>query len=71
MLFRSSATRLACVDPDAEMVVQDAIREGRHDAAAQLRASHPTREMTGERYIIAVPGTRNVIELADNYLRVI
>lgn len=65
-----SAARVACLDPDVEMVVQDAVREGRHDAAAQLRASHPTRAITGERHVVAIPGTRNVLELADSYLRV-
>lgn len=66
-----STTRCACVDPDAEMVVQDAIREGRHDDAAKLRASHATRAITGDLQHIAIPGTRNVIEIAGARWRVL
>jgi len=66
-----TASRIACVDPDVELVVQDAIREGRHDAAARIRAAHETTPVTGERVVVAIPGTRNVLELADGYLRVL
>jgi hypothetical protein len=66
-----AAVRAACLDPDVEMVVQDAIREGRHDAAALLRASHPTRAIEGELCVVAIPGTRNVIEIGERYLRVL
>jgi hypothetical protein len=66
-----TAARVACVDPDVELVVQDAIREGRHDAAAQIRAAHAATAITGERVVLAIPGTRNVLELADGYLRVL
>ena len=53
------------------MVVQDAIREGRHEAAAQIRATHPTRTIEGERQVLAIPGTRNVLELTLGKLRVL
>ena len=66
-----SAERVACVDPDVEMVVHDAIREGRHDAAAQLRATHETRAIEGDRVVLAIPGTRNVLELVGDHLRVV
>jgi hypothetical protein len=66
-----SAVRTACLDPDVEQVVQDAIREGRHEAVAQLRAKHPTCAIAGERHVVAIPGTRNIIELAERYLRVL
>ena len=66
-----SAERVACVDPDVEAVVQDAIREGRHDEVAALRASHPTRAIEGELEVVPIPGTRNILELGAGTLRVV
>jgi hypothetical protein len=66
-----SAQRVMCLDPAVETVVQDAIREARHDAAAQIRAGNPTRAITGEIAVVAIPGTRNVIEIAEGFLRVL
>ncbi|MEJ7596667.1 MAG: hypothetical protein WKG01_02055 [Kofleriaceae bacterium] len=66
-----SAARVACIDPDVEAVVQDAIREGRHDAAAALRAAHPTRPIDGALEVVAIPGTRNILEIGAQILRVV
>jgi hypothetical protein len=66
-----SAARVRCVDPDVELAVQDAIREGRHDRAAQLRAAHETVAIEDERTVLAIPGTRNILEITPGYLRVV
>ena len=66
-----AAARVCCVDPIDEVVVQDAIREGRHELAAQLRQRVLTRPIEGELHVVAIPGTRNVLEIAEGYLRVL
>lgn len=65
------ADRVVCADPEIEAIALDALAEGRPADAAALRASHPTREITGERTVVAIPGTRNVLELVGGYLRVV
>jgi hypothetical protein len=59
-----AATRVRCLDPEVEAIVQDAIREGRHDDAARIRSAHGTRAIPGEVMALAIPGTRNILELA-------
>jgi hypothetical protein len=59
------ATRVRCLDPEAEMVVQDAERGGQHDAAERLRRGSATQAIEGRLSTIAVPGTRNVIEICE------
>lgn len=65
------ADRVRCVDESAEAVAQDAIREGRHDEAARLRAGQPCITIEGAVQVLAIPGTRNVLEIADRFLRVL
>jgi hypothetical protein len=66
-----SAARVACVEPEVDAILLDAIREGRHDAVAELRANHATRAITGDLEVVAIPGTRNIIEIAPDFLRVV
>lgn len=66
-----SAMRVRCVDPTDDIVVEDAIREGRHELAAQLRERVLTEAIAGELCVVAIPGTRNILEIADRYLRVL
>jgi hypothetical protein len=66
-----SAARAVCVDPEVEAIVQDAIREGRHDAAASLRARHAVQTIAGDVDAVPIPGTRNLLEIAEGFLRVV
>lgn len=62
-----SAARVTSDDAEAAQVLVDAIRAGRDDA---LPALHAVR--VGDRIgAVAIPGTRNVIELTATHLRVI
>ena len=63
-----SAARVVC-EPDVEAIVLDAIREGRHDAVAALREGAAAIE--GERDVVAIPGTRNVLEITETMYRVV
>lgn len=65
------AARVRCVDGDAEAVALDAVREGRHDEAAALRAGQPSIAVEGPFRVLAIPGTRNVLEIAARHLRVV
>ena len=40
-------------------------------ALAALRAAHPTRTIEGELEVVAIPGTRNIIEIGGGALRVV
>jgi hypothetical protein len=66
-----AAARARCLDPIDELVVQDAIREGRHETAAELRERVSTEPIEGDLHTVAIPGTRNIVEIADRYLRVL
>jgi hypothetical protein len=61
-----SSLRIICDDPEAEPVLLDAIREGRRDLGGLA-----VREVTGDFEVLPIPGTRNVIELTADRLRVI
>ncbi|MCX5746184.1 MAG: hypothetical protein NT062_27215 [Proteobacteria bacterium] len=73
-------TRLApvdftlCDDPEHEAIALDAVREGRHDEAAQIRARHPSHRVDGdggEPEVIAIPGTTSILLVTARHVRVV
>jgi hypothetical protein len=60
-----SSRRVLCDDRDAEVVVLDALREGR------MLDGLPVREVPGDIAVLPIPGTRNVLEVTQDHLRVI
>ena len=63
--------RAVCEDPELEAIARDAMREGRHADAAKIRDAHPSRTVDGDITVLAIPGTRNVLLVAEHDLRVI
>lgn len=68
-----SADLAFATDPDVEAIALDADREGRHELAAQIRATNPSTpvECAARLDALAISGTRNILLIADRHLRVV
>ena len=65
------ADRIVCTDRAADAVAHDALHEGRIAEAARIRAAHAVREVAGDLITLAIPGTRNLLLVAEHDLRVV